>query len=99
MRGVTRAWQCQWMGYGYDAICKGCGTKFEVNDGSGMVAMPFHCERCGKEWWWEFGPEGPMGKEAKPPPCGCGGTFSAGAPGGAPTADRRIMTVTLTACR
>jgi DNA-directed RNA polymerase subunit RPC12/RpoP len=36
------------MGYGYDAICKGCGANFEVNEGSEMVAMPFHCERCGR---------------------------------------------------
>lgn len=72
------------MGYGYDAICTACGTKFEVNEGSGMIAMPFHCERCGKEWWWEFGPGGPMGKEANPPACDCGGTFSADAPARCP---------------
>lgn len=43
------------MGYSYGAICNECGTTFEVNEGSGMSAMPFHCNRCGKEWWWEFG--------------------------------------------
>ena len=67
------------MGHGYDAICKGCGTKFEVNEGSGMIAMPFHCDRCGKEWWWQFGPGGPTG-EANPPRCECGGTFTMDAP-------------------
>jgi hypothetical protein len=69
------AWHSDGMGYGYDAICKSCGTRFSVSEGSGMVAMPFHCDQCGKEWWWEFGPGGPMGKEAAPPPCECGGTF------------------------
>jgi hypothetical protein len=63
------------MVYGYAAICKGCGTKFEVNEGSGMIVMPFHCERCGKEWWWEFGAGGPT-DAAKPPHCECGGTFT-----------------------
>jgi hypothetical protein len=29
-------------------ICNECGTKFEVNEGSGMIAMPFHCHRCGR---------------------------------------------------
>ena len=29
------------MGRGYDAICKECRTKFQVNEGSGMIAMPF----------------------------------------------------------
>lgn len=72
------------MGYGYDAICKACETKFEVNEGSGMNAVPFHCERCGKEWWWEFGLGGQDGKEAKPPPCDCGGTFSVDAPARCP---------------
>jgi hypothetical protein len=51
------------VGYTYGAICNECGTAFEVNEGSGMIAMPFHCNRCGKEWWWEFGPGGPVGKE------------------------------------
>jgi hypothetical protein len=67
------------MGYGYDAICQSCGTKFSVHEGSGMAAMPFHCDRCGNEWWWEFGPDGPMGEEADPPPCECGGAFRADA--------------------
>ena len=35
--------------------------------------MPFHCDQCGREWWWEFGLGGPMGKQANPPPCQCGG--------------------------
>lgn len=68
------------MGYGYDVICKECGTKSQVSEGSGMIAMPFHCDRCGQEWWWEFGEGGPMGKEANPPPCSCGGTFKSDAP-------------------
>lgn len=37
------------MGYSYGAICNECGTAFEVNEGSGMIAMPFHCRLCGKE--------------------------------------------------
>ncbi len=41
------------MGYGYDAICKSCETKFPVSERSGMIAMPFHCDGCGKEWWWD----------------------------------------------
>ena len=68
------------MGYAYVAICKECQTKFDVNEGSGMSAMPLHCDICGKEWWWKFGPGGPDGNETKPAPCGCGGTLSAGAP-------------------
>lgn len=68
------------MGYWYEAICKRCDTRLEVNEGSGMIAMPFHCERCGKEWWWEFGVGGPIGKEPDPPPCACGGRFSSEAP-------------------
>jgi predicted Zn-ribbon and HTH transcriptional regulator len=67
------------MGYGYDAICKECGTKFEVNEGPGMVAMPYHCDRCGKEWWWEFRSKIPL-DEPYPPTCGCGGTFTSDAP-------------------
>lgn len=68
------------MGRGYDVICKECETGFTVNEGSGMSAMPFRCDRCGKEWWWEFGPGGPFDKEANPAPCKCGGTSSAEAP-------------------
>ena len=67
------------MGYSYDAICKSCGTKFSVSQGSGMVAMPFHCDQCGEEWWWEFGFGGPVG-QAVPPPCECGGAFKDDAP-------------------
>lgn len=51
----------------YDAICMECGTKFSVSEGSGMIAMPFHCEDRGRESWWEFGPGGPMDKEWNPP--------------------------------
>jgi DNA-directed RNA polymerase subunit RPC12/RpoP len=61
-------------------ICNECGTKFEVNEGSGMIAMPFHCHRCGKEWWWECGEGEPTGKEPEPPSCECGGTFTGDAP-------------------
>jgi predicted Zn-ribbon and HTH transcriptional regulator len=68
------------VGHSYGAICNECGTGFEVNEGSGMIAMPFHCNRCGKEWWWEFGPGGPMGKEANPPSCECGGRFTVNSP-------------------
>lgn len=64
------------MGESYDAMCKECSTSFSVSEGSGMIAMPYHCESCGKEWWWEFGPGGPMGKQAHPPRCDCGGRFS-----------------------
>ena len=64
------------MGRGYQAICKQCGTQVEVNEGSGMIAMPFRCEDCGKEWWWHFGSGGPMGQEADPPTCECGGRFT-----------------------
>jgi predicted RNA-binding Zn-ribbon protein involved in translation (DUF1610 family) len=68
------------MGYGYGAICKSCGMKFEVNEGSGMSAMPFHCDRCGKAWWWEFGPGDPMGEPPTAPACECGGRFTMDAP-------------------
>lgn len=68
------------MGHTFEAICKACETRFEVSEGSGMIAMPYHCENCGKEWWWEFGPGGPTGKEPNPPTCECGGTFSLDAP-------------------
>lgn len=63
------------MGYGYDAICKQCGTRFPVSEGAGMVAVPLHCDTCGREWWWEFGELGPVG-QPDPPGCGCGGRFS-----------------------
>lgn len=72
------------MGYGNDVICVACETKSHVSEGSGMVAMPFHCDRCGKEWWWEFGEGGPFGKSADPPPCDCGGSFSVEAPARCP---------------
>ena len=68
------------MGRGFDAICNQCGTKFQVNEGSGMIAMPLHCDNCGKEWWWNFGPQGPMGKEMPAKACACGGTFTLDAP-------------------
>lgn len=68
------------VGRAYDAICKRCGGKFHVSEGSGMIAMPFHCEQCGQVWWWEFGPRRPMGKTAAPPRCDCGGSFTAAAP-------------------
>lgn len=67
------------MGRGYLAVCKKCSTSFEVNDGSGMLSMPLRCETCGKEWWWNFGPDGPVGKP-EPPPCRCGGYFTIDAP-------------------
>jgi predicted Zn-ribbon and HTH transcriptional regulator len=64
------------MGHAYDVFCKECGATFPVSEGSGMIAMPFHCDRCGTEWWWAAGTRGPMGKEAHPPRCDCGGTFT-----------------------
>lgn len=67
------------MGYTYGVICKQCDEHFEVNDGSGMIAMPLHCDRCGKEWWWEFGPGGPIG-EPDPLPCECGGSYTDDSP-------------------
>lgn len=68
------------MGHCHDAICTICGTRFTVSEGSGMIAMPFHCTRCGREWWWEFGSGGPMDKEADPSLCECGGRFAPEAP-------------------
>ncbi|MFN2594440.1 MAG: hypothetical protein ABR579_06080, partial [Actinomycetota bacterium] len=41
--------------------------------------------RCGKEWWWHFGPSSTFGKEPNPPQCGCGGTFSTEAPARCPS--------------
>ena len=40
-----------------------------------MSAAPWHCDRCGKEWWWEVLREAP-----DPPPCSCGGSFTEDAP-------------------
>jgi hypothetical protein len=71
------------MGVGYQAICNRCDEKFPVHEGSGMIAMPFHCNTCGREWWWEFGSGGPLG-EPEPPGCECGGTFTASAPSRCP---------------
>ena len=45
------------MGEMYDAICNGCETKFDVSEGSGMFAMPFHCDQCGATWVWVFDPD------------------------------------------
>lgn len=67
------------MGRSYLALCNECGTEVQVNEGPSMSAMPFRCESCGREWWWQFGPEGPVG-EPSPPRCGCGGKFSEDAP-------------------
>lgn len=67
------------MGRCYGAICNECGTRFEVNEGSGMIAMPLHCDACGKEWSWEFGEGGPV-EEPDPPTCECGGRFTTDAP-------------------
>ena len=79
------------MGNRYDAICTVCGTKFPVSEGSGMIAMPFHCDRCGKEWWWELGPGGPMGNDADRPRCGCGGEFRTDAPPRCPSCASREL--------
>jgi hypothetical protein len=64
------------VGHTYSAICNECGHRFEVNEGSGMAAMPLHCNRCGAEWWWEFGPGGPMDEKVPVKKCRCGGTFT-----------------------
>lgn len=64
------------MGARYGVICNACGTHFDVSEGSGMIAMPFHCDRCGKAWWWLFGPDGPRDKKPDPPPCDCGRRFT-----------------------
>ena len=80
------------MGRGYSAVCGACQTKVEVNEGSGMIAMPYHCDRCGKEWWFEFGSDGPFGKQADPPPCGCGGEFKLDAPPRCPSCHSTDLT-------
>jgi predicted nucleic acid-binding Zn ribbon protein len=76
---VSATWQGQAMGHGYEAVCKTCGAKFEVMEGPGMRGMPLHCDRCGKEKWWEFlqpiDLDSPMTK-----PCPCGGEFRSDAP-------------------
>ena len=79
------------MGHTYGAICNECGTHFEVNEGSGMLAMPFHCDRCGKEWWWNSGPDGPTDKKTDPPRCSCGGRFSMDAPPRCPKCHSREL--------
>ena len=68
------------MGHAFTAICNDCSASFTIHDGPGMRAMPFHCDTCGKEWWWDFGPGGPIGEEPTPPPCDCGGKFRSDAP-------------------
>lgn len=68
------------MGRSYGAICNRCGEAFEVNEGSGTMAMPLHCDGCGREWWWNFGPGGPIGTERPARKCRCGGTFTSSAP-------------------
>lgn len=68
------------MGRGYEALCKRCGQRAGVHDGPGMGAMPLRCDTCGKEWWWEFGPGGPIDKSPEPRACECGGTFTEEAP-------------------
>lgn len=73
------------MGEGYGAICNECGTSFEVNDGVGMTAIPLHCDRYGKEWWWEFTSKIPLGETPHPPTCECGGTFRSDAPARCPS--------------
>jgi hypothetical protein len=45
---ALRKWQSRYSGHGYDAICNTCETKFSVSEGSGMIAMPLHCDSCGK---------------------------------------------------
>lgn len=37
------------MGSGYKARCLDCGTKFMVNEGSGMFTYILRCDKCGEE--------------------------------------------------
>ncbi len=75
------------MGYGFGAICKDCGTRFPVNEGAGMTAIPFHCEACGTEKWFDHDAGIPLVTLASEPDalaCQCGGRFSADAPARCP---------------
>lgn len=36
------------MGSGYGAICKTCGTKFQVRSGGGFFFDLLHCDECGR---------------------------------------------------
>lgn len=78
------------MGEGFGAICRECSAHFRVHDGSGMASMPFRCDGCGKEWWWEFGDGGPVG-DANPPPCECGGRFTEEAPPRCPKCRSKLL--------
>lgn len=71
------------MGSSHGATCNECGTAVRVNEGPSMRAMPLRCDRCGKEWWWEFGSGGPIG-DPDPPAYECGGSFRVDAPARCP---------------
>lgn len=79
------------MGRTYAAICNECGSAFEVSEGSGMAAMPLHCNQCGREWWWEFGPGGPITDEQPTRECLCGGAFTEEAPPRCPSCRSRNL--------
>jgi len=64
------------MGQAYEAICQACGTRVEVNDGPSMSAIPLHCDRCGRERWWEFKDGFPTDEPDQVFRCSCGGEFT-----------------------
>ena len=42
------------MGYGFEARCLDCDTKFMVREGTGMFAYILRCEKCGEETGFAF---------------------------------------------
>ena len=64
------------MGAGYEATCNKCGAEFQANYGGGMSSLLLHCDRCGKEAWWDRLKL--IDPEATPDPydCKCGGSFT-----------------------
>ena len=82
------------MGQSYDAICQDCGHRCKVHDGPAMLALLFHCDRCGAELfmdllqaeqlrsecpdWSQDQPYGPAKAKQRCP--ACGGTFDTEAP-------------------
>ena len=67
------------MGTGYEGTCKECSAAFQVNYGGGMTSVLFHCDRCGKEAWWDRLKLIDVDATPDPYKCKCGGTFSLGA--------------------
>ncbi|HNR44666.1 MAG TPA: hypothetical protein PKH80_05820 [Methanofastidiosum sp.] len=37
------------MGTSYNAICKKCGTKYQISSGGGFIFHKLHCDQCGME--------------------------------------------------